>query len=188
MTVADVVTGILGGLIGVALTLLGVIFAFGLTLEHDRNKKKAEEKETRIRIAKAIRLELEANLKIVGMNREKQAREQKTGLLILFPSGAYLSALNGGFLSLFDPQVQYDLGATYTEFKWVETVSARVLSMMGGVDMSMSNYADNMKAFQVIIDKQMERLQEEIPQVLKDMESELMNAEEKRHLMGSRSR
>ena len=54
--------------------------------------------------------------------------------------------------------------------------------------MSMSNYADNMKAFQVIIEKQMERLQEEIPQVLKDMESELTNAEEKRHLMGRRSR
>ncbi len=167
----DVESGVLNGIIGFLTTLAGVLIAFALTLGNDRKKKKADEDETRNRIAKAIQLELEGNLKIVTENRQKFAKEQQQGFLILFPSGAYQSAISSGFMSLFDSKLQYDLASAYTGLKWVESVSARVLSMIGGVEMTITNYSDNMKAFQVVIDKQLERLEEAIPSIVRAVES-----------------
>src|SRR3989442_13884769 len=163
----DVESGVLNGIIGFITTLAGVLIAFALTLGNDRKKKKADEDETRNRIAKAIQIELESNLKLVDGIREMHSKEEKEGFLILFPSGAYQSALSGGFLSLFNSNLQYSLGATYTQFRWTETVSARLLSLIGGIEMTYSNYSDNMKNFQAIIDNQLATLQKLVPELLK---------------------
>ena len=168
----DYETLVLTGIIGFLTTLSGVLIAFALTLSYDRKKKQEEERETRSRVAKAIQLELEGNLEIINENRQKFEKEQQQGFLILFPSGAYQSAIGSGFLSLLDSKLQYNLASTYAGFKWVESVSSRVLSMIGGVDMSVTNYADNLKAFQAVIDTQLKRLQEAIPSLVKEVISQ----------------
>jgi len=172
VTLADVETGILSALVSILTTLVGVLIGFGLTLRNDRKKKKDEEIETRSRIAKAIRTELEANLGAIGAELEAETKEQKTELLILFPATAYESAKSGGFISLFKPELQYSLGVTYTAFRWIETVSQRVLSMVGSTSMSLTNYADSMKRFQAIMDSHMALVQEKIPDLLNRLKSE----------------
>ena len=93
----DYETLVLTGIIGFLTTLSGVVIAFALTLGYDRKKKQEEERETRSRVAKAIQLELEGNLEIINENRQKFEKEQQQGFLILFPSGAYQSAIGSGF-------------------------------------------------------------------------------------------
>ncbi len=110
-------------------TLLGVFIAFFLTLQHDRRKKAAQEKETQRRIIVAIQSELQSNLG--EGNQIVRTYGNPSGIVVVFRTAAYQSAIGGGDLSLLKPEIQNALSNIYTGFRMVERIAEKMISMLG---------------------------------------------------------
>ncbi len=148
-------------------TLAGVLLAFGLALWDDRRKRRQVDRDTQVRIAKAIHLELQSNLQFVKESKGK-------GILsTLFPVGAYQSAVSSGGLSLFVPEMQRSLDIVYTEFRVVELFGARVLSMAGSADMRIPEFSQNFASFNKLVDNQLSELEKTLPSLIQSIEADL---------------
>jgi hypothetical protein len=163
-------------------TLGGVFIAFFLTLEYDRRKKSAAEREKRKsalileneeqkRVITALDLELEANFKYLDSFR--QGFNERTVPLLLFRTAAYQSAIDGGTFSKLKPKIQTALANNYdVGFRWIETVGAKLMGMLG-TETAFQNwpkYKD--RVYQMFADG-MSQLHQEIPQSRELLKKEL---------------
>ena len=111
-------------------TLGGVFVAFFLTLEYDRRRKATLEKEDQKRVITAIDLELQANFK--DLDTFRQGFNERSIPLLLFRRVAYQSAVDVGTFSMLIPELQAALAKHHDiGFRWVETVGAKMMSMLG---------------------------------------------------------
>ena len=112
---------------GFLATLSGVFTAFFLQAGYDRARKRDEEQETKIRLLKAIRSELDMNL---GMLKEMEKRDMYTYAVTFFLIDSYQSSVYGGNFSLLGPTMQNTLSFTYLQFKEMDIMSDRLTASL----------------------------------------------------------
>jgi hypothetical protein len=152
-------------------TLGGVFVAFFLTLEYDRRRKATQEKEDQKRVITAINLELQVNLK--ELDTFRQGFNERSIPLLLFRRAAYQSAIDEGTFSMLNPKLQVALAKHYDiGFRWVETVGAKLMSMLG-TETAFQNWPKYKDRVVQMFSDGMSELHGEIPQTQKLLKDEL---------------
>jgi len=156
-------------------TLGGVFVAFFLTLEYDRHRRAAQEKEDQKRVITAIDLELRANLE--NLDTFQQGFNERTIPLLLFRRAAYQSAIDGGTFSMLNPKLQVALAKHYDiGFRWVETVGAKLMSMLG-TETAFQNWPKYKDRVNQMFSDGMSELHREIPKTQELLKEELTRLE-----------
>jgi hypothetical protein len=106
-------------------TLFGVIFAFGLTARYDRLKQREEDKQTQIRVLRAIKSELDMDLGMINAMVEKGTRGYAVTFFLV---DSYRSAISSGDFSLLNPMMQNSLAFAYLQFQQMDIMSDRLAS------------------------------------------------------------
>jgi len=152
-------------------TLGGVFVAFFLTLEYDRHRRATQEKDDQKRVITAINLELQANLS--DLDTFQQGFNERTIPLLLFRRAAYQSAIDGGIFSTLNPKLQVALAKHYDiGFRWVETVGAKLMSMLG-TETAFQNWPKHKDRVNQMFSDGMSELHREIPQTRGLLKEEL---------------
>ncbi len=94
---------------------------------YDSAKKRDEERETRIRLLKSIKSELDMNL---VMLKEMDKKELYAYSVTFFLIDSYQSSVYGGDFSLLSPNMQNTLTFTYLQFKQLDILSDRLTSAL----------------------------------------------------------